>query len=109
MITKATGKTLAEKGIRVNSVNPGPVLSNVFRGIGIEDPEVGKQMFEKLAEGTPLKFLPTGNDIGYAVVFLANNRLARNITGTILVSDTGSLIDPASMGVSKDIFPSPKQ
>ena len=97
MITKCTGLQLAPKGIRVNSVNPGPVNSLIGRGAGMTDPAMARQMFESTTKNVPLKFLAMGSDIGHAVLFLANNKLARNISGTILVSDTGVMLDPGCM------------
>ena len=104
MITKCTALQLAPKGIRVNAVSPGLVLSNILRGIGMEDPEMMKQTCEQLAVKMPLKLLATGGDIGYAVMFLANNNLARNITGTILVSDSGVSVDPGCMKATEEVL-----
>ena len=93
MITKTTAKELAAKGIRVNSVNPGPVNTAFVRAYGITDSAVSDAMYKKIGSLSPLKFVPDGSDIANVVLFLANNNLARNMTGSIVVSDTGMLLD----------------
>ena len=95
MITKASAKELACKGIRVNSVNPGVVQTAVMRQI--KDEKVAEAIYNKIAETTPLKLKALPEDIANVILFLANNKLTRNITGSIVVSDTGFLADPGSM------------
>ena len=102
MITKTTALQLAPKGIRVNSINPGPVLTNIFRGFGVTDSEVGKKMFEKQGQKVPLKFIAIGSDIANMVLFVANNQLARNVTGTIMVNDSGALLKPGCLEANRE-------
>ena len=95
MITKCTALQLAPKGIRVNSVNPGPVLSNILRDDGMKNLEQNAEFFAKYV---PLKFMAQGTDIAPSVAFLANNEKARNISGTIFINDSGVMLDPGCMG-----------
>ena len=92
MITKTTAKELAPKGIRVNSVNPGPVATGFMRGHGL-DAASSPSFVKGLESMIPLKYIPDGDDIANVILFLSNNRLSRNVTGSIVVSDSGMLLD----------------
>ena len=100
MITKTTAKELAPKGIRVNSVNPGPVNTGFMRAHGMTDPAAQDALYKKVGELCPLKFAPDGDDISNVILFLANNKLSRNMSGSIVVSDTGMLLD---LGCTRDM------
>ena len=102
MITKTSALQLASKGIRVNSVNPGPVQTNFRRAFGITDPEMNKLIYEKCSQYIPLKFTAIGIDIANMVLFVANNQLARNVTGTIMVNDSGALLKPGCLETSRE-------
>ena len=101
MITKTTAKELASKGIRVNSVNPGPIKTALLRGFGMTDAAKRDGLYEKIGSLLPLKFTPEGDDIANVILFLANNKLSRNVSGSIVVSDTGMLLD---VGCTKNMF-----
>lgn len=73
---------LAPHGIRVNSLNPGFVDTDLMRSTN--SPERVKSIQEK----TPLRELIPRKDIGMAAVFLASDA-ARYITGIDLVVDGG--------------------
>lgn len=109
MITKCTALQLAPKGIRVNSVNPGPVVSSLSRHMGITNPNIIKSMYDKTEQNLPLKLMAVGTDIAYSVLFLANNDKARNISGTILINDTGFMLDPGCMRPTQDEMSKLKQ
>lgn len=97
MITKTSAKELGPKGIRVNSVNPGPVQTGFMRAHGVIDPDVTSGMFSKMAEYLPLRTTANGEDIANSILFLSNNRLARNISGIIMLNDTGLMTDLGAM------------
>lgn len=81
-ITKSLGKELANRNIRVNSVNPGLVETEGIRAAGIED-------FRKEAVAqTPLGRIGQPQDIAPAVVFLASDE-ASWITGETLFISGG--------------------
>jgi 3-oxoacyl-[acyl-carrier protein] reductase len=81
-ITKSLAKELGPRKIRVNAVNPGYVVTEGTKALGLAD-----NGFEKQAvAGTPLGRAGTPEDIAPAVAFLASDE-ARWITGeTIFVS-----------------------
>ena len=66
-LTQTLALELAERGIRVNTVSPGPVVTEAYLGVlGISD------QLEKLRQTIPLGRLGTIDDIGAAVMFLAS-------------------------------------
>ncbi|XP_027197439.2 putative oxidoreductase MexAM1_META1p0182 [Dermatophagoides pteronyssinus] len=90
MITKTVAKELGKKGVRVNSINPGPVCTGFLRSLGMSATTYSEQE-EQFKEMTLLKFLPQPIEIANLASFLASDD-AHNITGSIIVSDTGSLL-----------------
>uniref|UniRef100_T1K7P6 Uncharacterized protein n=1 Tax=Tetranychus urticae TaxID=32264 RepID=T1K7P6_TETUR len=88
MFTKCMAGKLAPH-VRVNSVNPGLTRSNFFSSH--PDPDA---LLSALAQEQPLKRIAEPIDIANVIAFLASDA-ARNMTGSIVVSDTGELIaDP---------------
>ncbi len=75
--TRTMAQALAERGVRVNAVGPGPTLPNATDG------ETG---FSKEAEGVPLHRPVDPEEIAAAVLYLAN---ARGVTGQMIAVDAG--------------------
>lgn len=71
-----------------------------MRSRGITDPDMTKGLYSKIGSVCPLKAVGEASDIANVILFLANNKLARNITGSILVTDSGVLLD---VGCLRDI------
>ncbi len=87
MLTKVAALELAEYGIRVNGVAPGPVDTPLIRP-GLEIPEVAQAM----ADRTPLHGrVGRPAEIADVVAFLASDA-ARWITGDIIAVDGGQLL-----------------
>ncbi len=83
-ITKSLSKEFGARKIRVNSVNPGVVLTEGFIAGGLADSEM-----ERLNVSlTPLGRIGQPDDIGPPVVFLASEA-ARWITGELLIVSGG--------------------
>jgi len=87
MVTKTSALELGPKGIRVNSVNPGPVETAFPRGLGFNQDKTSK-FWSVLADQSPIGRIGQPEDIANLVSFLASDD-ARNITGSIYVSDSG--------------------
>jgi len=83
-ITGALAKELGPRKIRVNSINPGMVLTEGFRAAGIDESDFRKQTESQ----TPLGRIGQPQDIAPAAVFLASNDSAW-ITGETLYISGG--------------------
>jgi 3-oxoacyl-[acyl-carrier protein] reductase len=79
-ITRALSQELGPKGIRVNAIQPGGVLTEGTSRLGaVEDSDMIKQMVSRSALGR----MATPEDIGNAVVFLAADE-SEIITGQFI-------------------------
>ena len=83
-ITKSLSKELGARKIRVNSVNPGVVLTEGFIAAGLVDSDMERANIAL----TPLGCTGQPDDIGPPVVFLASDA-ARWITGELLIVSGG--------------------
>jgi len=83
-ITRVFAKELGPKKIRVNAVNPGPVLTEGFKTAGVEGSDFEKVMLQ----GTPLGRLGQPDDVATVVAFLASDD-ARWVTGSLLQAAGG--------------------
>ncbi|CAH0714020.1 unnamed protein product, partial [Brenthis ino] len=82
--TRGAAAEFAAHGVRVNTVSPGPVKTDVLLNAGISDP------LEKLYP-TPLQRISEPHEIGDLILFLASDK-ARAITGSEFVSDNGYML-----------------
>lgn len=80
-ITRALARELGERGIRVNSVAPGYISTEMTQGLGTNQ-------VQQIIRRTPLGRLGEVNDVVGPVLFLLSQE-ARFITGQILVVDGG--------------------
>ncbi|CAG2104421.1 unnamed protein product [Medioppia subpectinata] len=89
MFTKCIAAELGPKGIRVNSVNPGVVKTNIMVAAGVSETECDKanEMYGRLY---PIGRYGESPDIAHAVLYLASDE-SSFITGTVLVADGGHL------------------
>ena len=78
-LTKSLAKELAPSNIRVNSIAPGAINTDMNKGYSIEE-------LEKLTEEIPLGKMGEPEDIAQAVLFLANNEY---ITGQVIEINGG--------------------
>lgn len=72
-------------GIRVNSVNPGPVATDFFDNMNFEN------TLDDIGEMTALKRVSTSEEIAELILYLAGDK-AQGITGSIMVTDNGYLL-----------------
>ncbi|XP_028039741.1 uncharacterized protein LOC114250175 [Bombyx mandarina] len=88
--TKCVALELAPDGIRVNSVNPGFVKTNLLKGIGLTEDQL--ELFVKNVVGNmPLKKPVESDEVAALIAFLSSDK-AKSITGSIYVIDGGSLL-----------------
>jgi NAD(P)-dependent dehydrogenase (short-subunit alcohol dehydrogenase family) len=78
---------LAEKGIRVNVVAPGPTGTPGLSGLA-ESPEQAEALLDGLVSGVPMRRLGTPDEIANAVAWLASPE-SSFVTGTVLRADGG--------------------
>jgi len=79
-VTKSLAKELGPRNIRVNSINPGMVVTEGFRAAGLAESDLRKQVEAQ----TPLGRIGQPLDIAPAAVFLASPEAAW-LTGETLV------------------------
>ena len=83
-LARSLSRDLSPHGIRVNSLNPGFVLTDMLKNTNLKTPDRLKEIEDK----TPLRGFTQPKDIGMAAAFLASDA-ARFITGVDLVVDGG--------------------
>ncbi|MHC6202780.1 3-oxoacyl-[acyl-carrier-protein] reductase [Breznakiellaceae bacterium SP9] len=83
-ITKSLAQEVASRGVRVNAVAPGFIISDMTAAM----PETAQ---EKMLEHIPLKRAGTPDDVAKAVLFFASDESAY-ITGQVLPVDGGMFI-----------------
>jgi len=95
-LTRCAAVELGEKGIRINTVSPGPIATGIFgKGAGLEPDEADANtdyaevaLAAVLPRWQPLPYVGRADDIAQAVLFLASDA-ARLVTGHNLVVDGG--------------------
>ncbi len=80
-LTKASARELASRGITVNAVAPGFVLTELTQ-------DLPQELQQQVTERTPLGRFGTPEDVSAAVCFLASDEAAY-ITGQVLAVDGG--------------------
>jgi len=83
-LTKTAAREFGPKGITVNAVAPGMVLT----AMALQVPE---EIRQKALDESVLKVLPEADDVAAAVLFLVSD-MARRITGQVLKVDSGQYI-----------------
>jgi NAD(P)-dependent dehydrogenase (short-subunit alcohol dehydrogenase family) len=88
-VMRAASRAVAAQGIRVNSINPGPI-DNAFQ-TGIENAMsrvTGVNVTEQLNQQVPLKRHASADEIAGTVLFLASD-LSSYVTGAVIMVDGG--------------------
>ena len=83
-MTKTLAKELGKKGIRVNAIAPGFIMTPMTSNV----PE---KILEMMREKTPLRRLGEPVDVAYAYLYLASDE-AKFINGAVLCVDGGLVI-----------------
>jgi NAD(P)-dependent dehydrogenase (short-subunit alcohol dehydrogenase family) len=83
LLTRSAAMEYAPRGIRINAVSPGRVVTDMMMGAGIADPAT-------IAAGLPLRRMGQPQDVAAAVLFLASERSAF-VCGHIIAVDGGFL------------------
>ncbi|KAF8360508.1 hypothetical protein PRIPAC_87431 [Pristionchus pacificus] len=93
-ITVQMAASLIKKGIRVNSVNPGPVATNVVVAAGGTKDDQDK-MFAGMGSSMPLGRVGLPDDIGKIILFLADRSQSEILIGHIVTADGGVTLKSA--------------
>lgn len=83
-LARSLARDLGPYGIRVNSLNPGFVYTDMLRNTNLKTPE----RLEQIQKATPLQGFAQTKDLGMAAAFLCSDA-ARFISGHDLVVDGG--------------------
>lgn len=86
-MTRAMAVELSPKGIRVNAIAPGFIITDMTDKALNSDPERKSKVFNR----TPMGYMGQPSDIGDAALFLASDA-AKYITGVVLPVDGGNSI-----------------
>jgi NAD(P)-dependent dehydrogenase (short-subunit alcohol dehydrogenase family) len=86
-LTRCASLELASKGVRVNAVNPGVVLTNLHRSSGMDESTYAK-FLERSKETHPIGRVGTPEEVANLVLFLASEK-AGWITGVTYSIDGG--------------------
>lgn len=89
--TKCAALDLASKGIRVNGINPALVKTPLLDKLGLPV-EALKNILEKSKFKYPVGRIGEVADTSVAIAYLADNKSASFITGTLLSIDGGALV-----------------
>lgn len=86
-MTRAMAVELGPKGIRINAIAPGFIITDMTDKALNSDPERKAKVFNR----TPMGYMGQPSDIGEAALFLASDA-AKYITGVVLPVDGGNSI-----------------
>lgn len=87
-MTRTWAAELAPRGVRINTLVPGPTETPGLKGLAPNDPDA---LLRQLASGMPLGRLLRPEEIAAAVLFLVSGE-SSGMTGSELVVDGGSTI-----------------
>ena len=84
-LTRAMALALADKGVRVNAIGPGSIMTEMLKSVAND-----KQAMKKILSRTPMGRAGEPNEIGKVAVFLASDD-SSYMTGEIVYVDGGRL------------------
>ncbi|XP_026497513.2 uncharacterized oxidoreductase TM_0325-like [Vanessa tameamea] len=88
--TRCVALELAPDGVRVNSVNPSFVKTNILKDMGLTEDQI-ELLVQNIVSRTPMKKTVEANDVAGVIAFLASDQ-AKSITGSCMSVDGGSIL-----------------
>ena len=88
-LAKTLSADLLQRGVRVNVVSPGPIVTAIFDRMGLSE-EQTRQTTEWIASQVPLKRFGHADEIAAAVLYLSSSE-SGYVVGTELVVDGGTI------------------
>ncbi|KAL0821705.1 hypothetical protein ABMA28_005132 [Loxostege sticticalis] len=85
--SRAIALDFAPKGVRVNTISPGPVKTDIIENLGFSS-EKAAAIFNIWKQATPLKRISDPVEIAELALFLASDK-AVGITGSTYLADNG--------------------
>ncbi|XP_030031548.2 glucose 1-dehydrogenase 2-like [Manduca sexta] len=89
--TRCMALELAPKGVRVNTINPGPVRTDIISNSMGVDKATQDAMYEGSENVTPLGRISESEEVADLTLFLASDK-AKGITGSSYVIDNGIIL-----------------
>lgn len=86
---------LGPKGVRVNTVDPGIVRTEIAENTGQMDKQTIHDLFEGFEKSAPLGKICDPEEIADLIAFVASD-MAKSVTGASFVMDNGELLVPTS-------------
>lgn len=87
-MTRCVALELAAKGVRVNAVNPGVIVTDIHKRAGLSESEY-QEFLEHCKTTHALGRVGTSSEVAKSIVFLASEEHASFITGVTLSVDGG--------------------
>ncbi|KAL0821676.1 hypothetical protein ABMA28_005116 [Loxostege sticticalis] len=88
--SRAIALDFAPKGVRVNTISPGPVKTDIIENMGYKG-ETVTAVFDTMLQMTALKRISDPVEIAELALFLASDK-AVGITGSTYVTDNGCML-----------------
>jgi len=86
-LARTLAAELAPRGIRVNSLSPGPIDTPIFNRLGIPEGDVDKTK-DQFSSMVPLQRLADASEMASVALFLATND-SSYVTGADIAADGG--------------------
>ncbi|KAG6457623.1 glucose 1-dehydrogenase 2 [Manduca sexta] len=95
--TRCIALELAPKGVRVNTINPGIVKTDIISNWMGLDKATQDAVYDKMEKSSPLGRISSSEEIADLTLFLASEK-AKSITGSSYVIDNGAILSPSGSG-----------
>ncbi|XP_073947819.1 uncharacterized oxidoreductase MexAM1_META1p0182-like [Choristoneura fumiferana] len=89
--TRCVALELAASGVRVNSVNPGPVTTEIITNSGLVPVGADGETWNELGARAALGKVGSPDEIAYIILFLASDK-AKSVTGSMFLCDNGFML-----------------